>query len=541
MKNVSTHSKVAFLIALLLPFLGFNQTSFGIHLESVPTSNIGGIQSFAYGQHNGKWLIVGGRLDGLHRRQPWASFDQAGHNNQLIVIDPANMQQWTAPLSVLPNSIAEQLSSTNMNFHQEGDFLYCLGGYGYSATQNDHTTFPNLTAIDVPSVIDAVINGTSYTSFFRQITDNDFQVTGGRLKKVYDVYYLLGGQKFLGKYNPMGPNDGPGFVQEYTNSVRKFTLLDDGVNLTITHLPSHTDATLLHRRDYNAEPQILPNGEQAITMFSGVFQAAVNLPFLNSVTVDSNGYAEDANFQQYFNHYHCPVIPLYQESTQNMHTIFFGGIAQYYNNNGNLIQDDNVPFVKTIARVTRDANGVMTEYKLPVEMPTFLGAGAEFIPVENLAHFSNDVLKLDSLTQDTVLLGYIFGGIQSTQENIFFINDGTQSSASHQIFKVYFIKDGSSATDEINEQSNSIMQMRMYPNPTEGLVNFQVQLLQPSDVVLRVYDMQGKLLLQKEIKNLQTGKNTFTANLENFVKGGVYQVHLSSPHYALTQRLILAK
>jgi hypothetical protein len=29
-----------------------------------------------------------------------------------------------------------------------------------------------------------------------------------------------------------------------------------------------------------------------------------------------------------------------------MHNLFFGGISQYYYNNGTLIQDDTVPFVK---------------------------------------------------------------------------------------------------------------------------------------------------------------------------------------------------
>jgi hypothetical protein len=53
-----------------------------------------------------------------------------------------------------------------------------------------------------------------------------------------------------------------------------------------------------------------------------------------------------------------------------MHTVFFGGIAQYYDSLGILVQDNNVPFVKTIARVTRDASGTMAEYKLPIVMPT---------------------------------------------------------------------------------------------------------------------------------------------------------------------------
>ena len=70
-----------------LSSLGFSQTApFQISIEPITIPGLGGIQSFAYGQHNGKWLIVGGRLDGLHQRQPFAAFDIAGHNNQIIIL-----------------------------------------------------------------------------------------------------------------------------------------------------------------------------------------------------------------------------------------------------------------------------------------------------------------------------------------------------------------------------------------------------------------------------------------------------------------------
>ena len=182
MKNL-----ILFIQLFLAVTLSAQTDPFNISIKSKKISGLGGIQSFAFGQHNGKWLLVGGRLDGLHRRQPWASFDQAGHNNHLIVVDPVNEQKWTASLANLNDSIKEQLSSTNMNFYQEGDYLYCVGGYGYSATEGDHTTYPFLTAIKVSAVIDSIINNKGFSSEIRQISDTKFQVTGGRLKKINSV------------------------------------------------------------------------------------------------------------------------------------------------------------------------------------------------------------------------------------------------------------------------------------------------------------------------------------------------------------------
>jgi len=518
----------------------FSQTiPFNIYIEPMNIPGLGGLQAFAFGQHNGKWLIVGGRLDGLHRRQPFAAFDIAGHNNQLIVIDPIAKQKWSAPLSSLPKGLQEQLSSTNMEFYQERDYLYLIGGYGYSNTSNDHITYPNLSAIKVPDVINAIINGTSFASNFRQITDTKFAVTGGYLNKINNTFYLTGGQKFIGRYNPMGPNNGQGFIQEYTNAIRKFNITDNGVTIKITHLTSIVDATNLHRRDYNVVPQIMPNEQEGLTAFSGVFQKDADLPFLNCVNIDSVGYKVNNDFTQYYNHYHCAHIPLYSASNNEMHTVFFGGIAQYYYSNGILVQDNNVPFVKTIARVTRDGSGIMSEYKLPIEMPALLGAGSEFIPIDNVPHYSNKVFNLDDFKEDTTLVGHIYGGISSNAANIFFTNTGTQSSASSQIFKVFVIKNSTVGIHELNTQSTGTLQMQVFPNPNDGNFKVKFHLRNNGEVKLKINDANGKLIINTVLENLQAGENTYTKKIENLINVGVYFITIETNSEKVTQKIII--
>ena len=519
----------------------FAQAPFQIEIKPISISGLGGIQSYAFGQHNGKWLILGGRLDGLHQRQPFAAFDIAGHNTQLIVVDPITKQKWTKSISTLPVVVQEQLKSTNAQFFQEGNYLYVLGGYGYSATISDHTTFANLTAIDVSATINAVINNTSLTSHFRQITDNKFQVTGGRLEKVYNTYYLVGGQKFLGRYNPMGPTHGPGFTQEYTDQIRKFTMTDDGTTISINHFPAITDTNELHRRDYNVVAQIMPNGEEGLTAFSGVFQKTANLPFLNCVNIDSNGYAINNSFSQYYNHYHCANFPIYSDYYKEMNTVFFGGIAQYYYNSGTLVQDNNVPFVKTIARVSRDASGNMAEHRLPIEMPSLLGAGSEFIPNLNIPRYHNGVIKMDSLTQDTTLVGYIYGGISSTAANIFFSNTGTQSSASSQIFEVFLVKGITYGIHELNPHSISTLKLRVYPNPNEGDFKVNFQLMKSGDATITLTDINGKTIEKSVLKNLKQGDNTFQKNIIEFNSQGVYFLTLETDYEKASQKIVLKK
>lgn len=423
-----------------------------------------------------------------------------------------------------------------MEFHQDENYLYIIGGYGYNSATATRRTFDNLTAIDVPAVINAVIVGNTFGGSIRQITDAQFAVTGGHLKKINDTYYLLGGNRFDGNYNPMG---NPTYTQVYTNAIRIFNLSDDGTNISVSHLPEITDAVNLHRRDYNATSQIMPNGEEGITMFSGVFQPTINLPFLNCVNVDSSGYTVNNSFQQYYNHYHCAVLPLYSATTNEMHNVFFGGIAQYYDSSGILIQDNNVPFVKTIARVTRNSAGVMAEYKLPVEMPGLLGAGAEFIPLTNVPHYNNDVFKLDDFTSDSTLVGYIYGGISSTAANIFFTNTGLQSSASNQLFKVYVIKNSNVGIDQLNEQSVGTLKLQVFPNPSEGEFLVKFFLHKIAETKISIYTNDGKIIEERWLKDLSLGENTIHSKIKVKNSGRTYILTLETPTEKASQNIII--
>lgn len=511
--------------------------SFEMELETLSIPGLTGVHSYAVGKSNGKWLIIGGRLDGLHKRQANQSFDVAGLNTNLTVVDPIGMQQWTAPLSALPTGIQEQLSSTNMEFHQTGDYLYIIGGYGYSNTAADHITYPNLTAVNLPNTIDAIINNSSYNNEFRQITDQEFAVTGGYLKELYGTYYLVGGHRFDGRYNPMG---NPSYVQTYTEAVRKFKITDDGTNISITHLTPIVDAANLHRRDYNVVSQILDNGQLGMTAFSGVFQVSIDLPFLNSVDIDTNGHTVNNNFNQYYNHYHCANTPIYDSVTDEMHTVFFGGMAQYYDDGGVLVQNDSVPFVKTIARVTRDANGNMAEYKMPIEMPSYFGSGSEFIWADNINLIEGEILDLKSVTEDSTLIGYIYGGILSSAPNIFWINDGTQSSASGQIFKVYLVK-SSLGLDELNKQSVSSLQMQVYPNPNEGEFVIKYNLDYASDVTITLFDMNGKIIDKEVFSNQVIGAQIYHKQIDGLLSGGTYLINIQTDQENITQRIIVQR
>lgn len=489
------------------------QSSFpyDVVLTPVTVTGLPGLHSYAFAQHDGKWLIIGGRKDGLHARQPFNAFPESQNNTDIYVVDVANNQFWTASVTALATGLEEQLQSTNMNFYQDGDTLYIIGGYAFSTTANDHITHNKLTAIDVVGLIDAVENGTSITSCFKQISSPNFAITGGQLGKIGNEFYLIGGHQFDGRYNPM---NNPTFTQTYSSAIRKFEIDNSGVIPAISNYVETVDAVHLHRRDYNLVPQVFPNGELGYTISSGVFQISADLPFLYPVDIKAGGYFPQTSFNQYLSNYHSGKVGLYDANLNQMHSLFFGGMSQYYYQGGTLIQDDTVPFVKTISRVSRLSDGSLEEYQLPIEMPNLKGSGAEFIPNKDLPHYSNEVIQLSNITDNEFVIGHIYGGILSSSISAFTDNQTNLTSADPSIYEVKLVYNPT-LSNQLIDGSNPFS-FSVYPNPTEG-DSIRLKFNAPYEAQLEyiVSSVTGKILSEGHISGFKIGENTMTFNLES--------------------------
>jgi hypothetical protein len=412
--------------------------SFAVTLTPVALDGLPALQSYVIGEANGTWLLLGGRKDGLHKRRPFEAFLAEDNNTTAYVVDPVARMVWSQSIASLAPSLASQLQSTNMEFTQRDDTLYVVGGYGYDAGAGDHVTHGQLTAIDVSEAIAAIIAGTPLTPHVRQLADERMAVTGGYLGELDGTFYLAGGQRFTGRYNPMGPTHGPGFTQVYTNEIRRFRITDDGTTLAITDYAAWRDEATLHRRDYNMVPQIFADGRHGFTMFAGVFQYDRDVPWRTAVDFDASGHRVVPGFEQLLSHYHSAHAPLYDAQRRQMHTLFFGGLAQYYYNaDGVLTEDSAVPFVKTISMVTRGADDTMREYVIG-QMPALLGTSAELVPNPALAGPMRGILALPPLPLPPagLDLGFIVGGIESSAPNVFFSDVEDASTASSQLFRV---------------------------------------------------------------------------------------------------------
>lgn len=437
------------------PILSSNGVPFSIEIQQASFSLPSGLQSFVVGTNGGKWLLLAGRINGLH------GFDAANNNfpadtqnTTVFVVDPNAQTVATRSLtnqeSGLTQAQIDVLSVTGPQSFQSGNTLYMTGGYGVDTATSNFTTKAALSAIDVPGLIHWVsnpTNGETAAQYIRQIFDPMFQVTGGVMVEAAPQRALL----VLGQ-NFSGTNV---FVSgTYSDQVRRFRIVDQGTNLSaVAHRTrSQVAPPNLRRANMNVVP-IIANGRPRFVSFSGAFTENFGI-WTIPVEIRPNGFsdmrrpARGTFFKQGMNNWACPTLALYSAKEGNSYTVLMGGISFGFFQSGTFQTDPELPFINQVTTIKRDRRGQFSQYLMHGEYPVILstgsnpgnpllfGADATLIPADGLPRYSNGVLKYDKLGNSPVIVGYIVGGIQSTLPNT---NTGSDSAASPYIFTVTLV------------------------------------------------------------------------------------------------------
>ncbi len=417
-----------------------------------------GLQSFAYGVFNGQWVLIAGRINGLHGFDDNNNnFPPNKQNHTVFVVDSESGEVFFRSLnregSGLTQRQIDELSVTAPQYHQYHNTLYIAGGYGVDTARDTFSTKDTLTAIDLEGVIHWVKDpypGEQFASYIRQVSNPIFQVTGGFMTRVNkDLWLLVFGQNYKGAYVP-GKNG------IYTEQVRRFKVSDDGFNLEVKvkeSEPKDRDPNY-RRRDLNVMPIIYETLGLPVRGFlalSGVFTpsgGAWTVPVL--ITYDGEPSMADPEdpetFKQAMNNYDCANIGLFSEERKSMYVLLFGGISYGFFKDGKLKTDDELPFINQITAIRINPEGKFSQHKLHASYPRIFstgtnpgnrllfGAEARFIPVDNTPTYTNGVIEFDKLGKRSQLIGYIVGGIQSTVPNTTAYNE---TAASPYVFEVF--------------------------------------------------------------------------------------------------------
>lgn len=504
---------------------------FSVEVEELTAShpNAPALHSSAWAQHDGLWLFVTGRTNGMHPMvEVGDAFPDAFAHGAVAVYDPANDVLWTASLDGLDAALAEPLRVTNAQFHQSDSTFYVVGGYGTSAAAGQKTTFDTITALDVPGLIAAVQNGADLAPHLRQASHPLLAVTGGHLLPLNGRYCLIGGQFFAGEYGTASE------VQAYTNAVRSFTLTDDGTTLAVTGITEILDESLLHRRDGNAAPVVYPDGHEGYAIYGGVFTAG-RQPYKTPIFADDAGLAP-GEFEARFGHYASPLVPLYDSSTEAMHTVFFGGMGQSYVDEATneILDDFLIPFIDDVSVLSRAGDGAVAETVLnDARLPGLLGTNAAFVPAPDVPAYDNGVVDLRQLAGRT-LVGHIHGGIEADTEHPgFFPADGS-SWASRRLFAVYVTP---LTTPAVEESTPSGFVVAAAPNPFREQSRLSVTLEAAQPLAVEVFDALGRRVALLHDGLLPAGAHVFTLDAAHW-PSGLYLARVTGTDGRTTRRLV---
>ena len=426
---------------------------FTLQLEDSGNNIAPKLQSYCIASSGGKWLLFGGRINGFHGTSDMESTFPSQYSNRYFwVIDPVNQRSWKADL---PAGFKYQLSSTNMEFYQDGDVLYCAGGYGSHCDQDSascYQTFPNLTAVRVSGLINAIVSGqtSNLGQYISTLTDERMRVTGGSLKKLGDWFYLCFGHNYYTQYKG-------GVTGIYTDQIRKFKIQMGKSGLSIADYQVFTDPTNLqpegefHRRDLNVMETIMPDGSAGLTAYGGVFTQYGGAWFHPiSIAQSASGTTTtsvDVSFNQKFNLYDCANISMYDAGSKTMYSSLIGGITFYYYNKNGEMEPSNglnfMPFSNNITTLARSSNGKTVEYpQQSPALPGFIGSNAVFIPASTTALYTSggahDIIDYQRIPSGSpILIGYVYGGILATAEQS---SEFNPTFASAKIYSVYLAK-----------------------------------------------------------------------------------------------------
>lgn len=425
---------------------------FTISIDTAPFNLPSGIHSGVFAKWDGKWLLMSGRSNGMHGFGV-NPFPPSLQNTTAYVVDFATQTVYTRDLddasSGLTQAQIDTLSVTSPQYAQNGRTLYITGGYGYDTEGDSFGTKPVLTAIDVPDLMAWIMEAPSAkpaAASVRQTVNSWVQVTGGYMS-ILDNHLrglLIFGQNFTGVYTPASNGD-------YTKQVRRFQIIDNGIDLYVQQRDSEAPQDAYRRRDLNILPMI-KNNQQAFVALSGVFTLTTGI-WTVPVEVDREGSTSMATpndadtFKQGMNNYASATTTFYSPSTDTNFYLLLGGITFGYFDGNTFETSTDFPFTNQITTVRRESDGTYTQYIMDEQYPVILstgsnpgnelifGAGAFFIKADNLPLYPNKVVNLDAITSPTVI-GYVVGGIMSTVPNT---SASTDSTASPYIFPVTLI------------------------------------------------------------------------------------------------------
>lgn len=215
-----------------------------------------------------------------------------------------------------------------------------------------------------------------------------------------------------------------------------------------------------------------------------------------------------------------------------------GGTAPYAFNwdNGATTEDISGLSAGVYAYTITDSNGCTQNATVSLTEPTVLTSSG-MVTDETVAGWNDGTINL-TVTGGTA--GYSFNWSNGAMtEDIMNLAPGpysvvvTDANGCTVTSNTYTVNPGiMSSTENLDFINN----LQVYPNPTNGLFNLDLELNTPKELAVQVMDKLGRVVLQEA--SVQITNNTYTFDLSNH-SSGIYFIRLQLDNQIVTKRLTL--
>ncbi len=522
-------------IFLLISFSELRaQKNYYFSFDTLRVPNWPSVHSFTFGEWEGKVYMFGGRKNGIHEKK--SGFERKTNNRQLYIWDPYKMEVDSIDLQFLPDSIIDPLSAAGTSFVQRNQFLYVIGGYGQNA-QDSFVTYPSLLILDLSQANNSETWKNDPTKVIRQVQNPNFAIAGGQMVLINDQFILVGGNQFTGKYE----DNSVGVKQKYLDKASSFKISISEGNIEISDWHEMIDEFNFHRRDYNLAPFYFGIEQLEAMVFSGVFLVNVNRPFLNIARVNATNFEDIQSFSQLLANYHCAKLGLYEKESNTMRQWFFGGMAEYYINDSNLIvSDPRVPFVNTVSSVTRNNGNIYEETFQKNRLPGFFGTNSEVFIFSHIPKMKNEnkIIDLDLVQEDSIALGYIFGGIYTptSEPNPCAYDKAHLTIANPYLLKIKYHLVTTNGNVSKHSVRSDFPKLNIFPQPATNEINLDFENYTFNHVQVWLVNQTGhKVKYQKII-----GESQPMISVKDLPPGN-YTLYIYLDHkFTYSQKLVLA-
>lgn len=368
--------------------------------------------------------------------------------------------------------------NSNALVKQDGNYLYTLGGYGpvdFLDLTKGYTTYNHIAKINIDNLIKLVKEKTltddEWNDLLKVGKNEKLISTGGEMFIYDETLYLSLGHSF--------GNSAPNKDQKYVDAIYPFTVSDNIENKFALNIqlkaaisdvsnPTSIDSdnlSIFRRRDGPILPSLYKNPvnksiEKSIAIYTGVFKPGETLEAWNDAIYvhpkwsgsNSKLYTYDQAYnQKNYNVYSCPSVVLLDAESNILHSYLIGGIGDgkgapqghlsgFTNTSVHIeMKIDSYPLKSTHQVLNYNIFTNDKENNKP-----FYGAEAVLLLNKNLSYsnYSKEIIDANtsfSEQQESIEVGYIFGGIEAFESN-----PGTygpkKSQASNKIWKVTLTK-----------------------------------------------------------------------------------------------------